>query len=460
MLSIHARKVLLAEGWADEVRLRVADGRIASIDAGTPAAAGDCRAGIVIPGLANAHSHAFQRALVGRTEECSPASRDTFWTWRNRMYALTGRIDARSLAAIARQAYVEMLESGYTGVAEFHYLHRERPGGQPGDAMLRTLMTAAGDSGIRLTYVPVLYQRAGFDQPQPTAEQARFCMTPDEFEEHFLSARKLATGSFSVGIGAHSLRAVTAEGLRRVVALSEAGGVPMHLHIAEQQREVEQCLAALGARPVRWLADHFDLDGHWCLVHATHLDDGEVATLARSGAVACLCPSTEGNLGDGLFPLQPYLQGGGRVAIGSDSQVTIDPFEELRWLEYGQRLASQSRNVAAVGEPHTGKSLFERVLAGGAQASGIVASGQPAAGLASGSPADLVVLDDANPMLLGHDARTLLDALVFSGFPLPIDRVMVHGEWRVVAGRHVDAERTRGEYARVIHELYPQAKPA
>lgn len=454
MSTIHARKALLADGWADDVRLGVARGHIASISAGMPADPGDFRAGIVIPGLTNAHSHAFQRALAGRTEERSPAARDNFWTWRSRMYALAGQVGVDALTAIARQLYVEMISAGYTGVAEFHYLHRTAPASPVGDEMLKALIAAAAGSGIRLTYVPVLYERAGFDQPRPTADQARFCMTPGEFEGHYRQARELATDTVSVGIGAHSLRAVTEKGLQRVVALAGADGVPMHLHIAEQQREVEQCLAALGARPVRWLVDRFALDERWCLVHATHLDDGEVDALARSGAVACVCPSTEGNLGDGLFPLQAYLEAGGRIAIGSDSHVTINPFEELRWLEYGQRLATQSRNVAAIGNPHTGHGLFGRVLEGGALAAG-TARHTAVAGLATGTFADLVALDDTDPMLLGHDTDTLLDALVFSGLPLPIDRVMVHGQWQVVDGRHVHAGQAREDYARAMSRLYP-----
>jgi formimidoylglutamate deiminase len=452
MPSILARKALLAGGWAEGVRLRIVDGRIASIETGAHNADGDVVAAIVIPGITNAHSHAFQRALAGRTEERAPEAKDNFWTWRSRMYRLAGRIDAEAMTAVARQLYIEMLCAGYTGVAEFHYLHRETPARPPSDAMFDALVTAANESGIRLTYVPVLYERAGFDEPRPNAEQRRFATTLDEFEAHYRSAQEAAAGAFVVGVGAHSLRAVTADSLRRVASWSQADGVPMHLHIAEQQREVEQCVAALGARPVRWLTEHFDLDKRWCLVHATHIDDAEAGALAGSGAVVCLCPSTEGNLGDGLFPLRNYLQSGGRIAIGSDSHVSVNPFEELRWLEYGQRLASQSRNVAALHDGHTGRSLFQLALAGGS-----LAGGHARAGLAAGAHADLVVLDDQSPALAGHEADTLLDALVFSGLPLPIDKVMVHGEWRVLNGRHVDAERAASDYARAIRELYPKA---
>jgi formimidoylglutamate deiminase len=448
---------LLADGWAERVRLTVRNGRIDSIAKGVAARDADTRVGIVIPGLCNAHSHAFQRALAGHTEERGPGNRDNFWTWRSRMYRLAARIDAQALKAIARQLYAEMLCSGYTSVVEFHYLLRE-PGDDPdasGDAMLDALVTAADESGIRLTYVPVLYERAGFDQPEPDQDQRRFATTLKQFERHYARARGAADGRFTVGIGAHSLRAVSGKSLARIARLGRADDVPMHLHVAEQQCEVDQCLAALQARPVQWLLDEFDVDERWCLVHATHVDPDECEALGRSGAIVCLCPSTEANLGDGLFPLEKYLEAGGCIAIGSDSHVSINPFEELRWLEYGQRLIAQKRNVAAIDDRHTGRSLFERAVAGGARAAGQPGRGQ----LQKGADADLVVLDDDNPMLLGHDAQSLLDALVFSGFTLPIDRVMTHGAWRVLNGRHNAREHALTEYARVVKQLYGERSP-
>jgi formimidoylglutamate deiminase len=453
MITIHARKALLADGWAERVRLSIVNGLIDSVERDVDAEHGDERAGIVIPGLCNAHSHAFQRALAGHTEERAPGNRDNFWSWRSRMYRLAALIDAKALTAVARQLYSEMLASGYTSVAEFHYLHREPKrngdGDVSGNAMRDALVTAARDSGIRLTYVPVLYERAGFDRPDPDEDQRRFATSLAEFEQHYRRAQAAADGAFTVGIGAHSLRAVTTRSLERIAAISKKDSVPMHIHIAEQQREVDQCLAALQTRPVRWLLREFDVDEQWCLVHATHMDAEECEALARSGAVACLCPSTEANLGDGLFPLEKYLEADGRIAIGSDSHVSINPFEELRWLEYGQRLFAQKRNVAAIRDPHTGRGLFERAIAGGA-----LAGGRPDGFLKKGAHADLVVLDDDSPMLLGHDSQSLLDALVFSGFTLPIDRVMTFGEWRVVDGRHVERERARAEYARAIGTLY------
>ena len=445
MSGIFARKALLQKGWADNVRLQVEAGRIVSIATDTAAQRTDVTVGIALPGLCNAHSHAFQRALAGRTEERSPAGQDNFWSWRERMYELARRIDPESLEAIARQAYSEMLESGYTAVVEFHYLHRPT-GGETAAAMFAALARAATATGIRLTYAPVLYERGGFDVPQPEPQQALFAMDVEEFLAHHAACSEQATDTLAVGIAAHSLRAVSPAALVKVAAAAGTGAV--HLHIAEQQDEVEQCLAATGQRPVQWLLDNLAVDASWCLVHATHMDDSETRKLAESGATVCLCPSTEGNLGDGLFPLREFLAHGGHIAIGTDSHATINPFEELRWLEYGQRLATQSRNVAAVQDTHVGAELFSGALAGGARASGVATTG-----LEQDAPADLVTLHDADAMFVGHTDATLLDALVFSGYRLPIERVMVHGEWRVVAGDHVSKDAARAGFAAALQRL-------
>ena len=449
MATICARKALLAGGWAEHVRLDIEAGRIAAITADARATPGEPEFGFAIPGLANAHSHAFQRVLAGHTEERGPASKDNFWSWRSRMYALAGKIDAATLTAIARQAYGEMVATGYTSVAEFHYLHHEPHSTGASEAMFEALVAAAEASGIRLTYVPVLYERAGFDQPEPTADQQRFASSVDDFLAHYERVKRLAGERFALGIGVHSLRAVTADSLAKVAAVAAADGVPVHIHISEQQREVEQCVDVHGARPVEWLLSQCDVNEQWCLVHATHIDEAEIAAIAACGAVVCLCPSTEANLGDGLFPLQQFLQAGGHIAIGSDSHVSINPFEELRWLEYGQRLITQRRNIAAIGRSQTGRSLFELVCRGGA-----LATGQTGGSIRPGDPADLVLLDDDSPMLAGHGTRSLLDALVFSGFTLPIDGVMVRGEWQVVDGRHRDAKAARAAYLAAARDLY------
>lgn len=452
MTHIFARQALTADGWAENVRIAINNGKIEGLTADRHAESDDFVAGIVIPGLANVHSHAFQRVLAGHTEQRGPAGKDNFWTWRSRMYALAGQIDAAAMKAIARQAYGEMLATGYTSVAEFHYLHNEPGESTTSVAMFEAIVEAASESGIRLTYVPVLYERAGFTDPEPTKDQRRFALTVDQLVGHYENASSIAGsttgGIFQTGIGAHSLRAVSAESLKQISAVAAKDGVPMHMHIAEQQREVDQCFNEFNARPVEWLFDNYDVNENWCLVHATHIDEQEIESIARSGAVVGLCPSTEANLGDGLFPLQSYLEHGGLIAIGSDSHVSINPFEELRWLEYRQRLISQSRNVAAIGQQQTGRSLFEMAANGGARA-----CGQNSGQLAVGANADLIVLDDDSPMLAGHTTRSFLDALVFSGFTLPIDRVMVNGDWRVIEGRHLGEEQARSAYVAVAGKL-------
>ena len=448
MTALFARKALLPGGWTDNVRLTLDAGCIAEVLKGQEPADGDEELGCVIPGLCNAHSHAFQRALAGHTEQRSPAGRDNFWSWRERMYELAGRVSADALTAIARQAYCEMLRAGYTSVAEFHYLHRDPTDPESVDAMFKAIATAAKESGIRLTYVPVHYERAGFEDPEPTSKQATFAMSADEFLQHVDRVSPQCSGTLSIGVGAHSLRAVSQESLARIAAVAGKRAIPMHIHIAEQQREVEQCFSSYGRRPVRWLLENFDVDRNWSLVHATHMDPEETVSLARSGAVVVLCPSTEANLGDGLFPLHDFLSGGGQVAIGSDSHISINPFEELRWLEYGQRLASQSRNVVSLRDSHVGSELFARALEGGAQA-----AGQDTVGIAEGAPADIVALSDDDPMLAGHSDASRLDALVFSGYPLPVERVMVDGQWCVVDAMHVDRDRARAEFVATLERL-------
>ena len=444
MSELFARKALLSQGWANNVRIVTDAGLIASVER-LDRVPEDAHA-IVVPGIVNAHSHAFQRALAGRAEHGQ--GEDSFWTWRHLMYALAARLDADALEAIARQLYAEMLGAGYTSVVEFHYLHRERDKGKLDGAMTEALARAASATGMRLIYAPVLYERADFASPDPTPEQARFAMTLNEYFEHVARIRDHFGASLEIALAAHSLRAVTPESLSELAKRSRSMDCPLHIHVAEQQREVDGCLAATGARPVQWLLEEHDVNERWNLVHATHLDAGECEQLAASGAVVVLCPSTEGNLGDGLFPLEDYLRHGGAIAIGSDSHVTINPFEEFRWLEYGQRLSTHRRNVAAVSTGHTGHDLFTAAQIGGRSAAGI--GGQ---GLEPGAAADLVVLDDGHPALLGHGPATLLDALVFSAQGTPVEQVMVEGEWCVFGGLHRDQESIRERYAATIHSL-------
>ncbi len=438
MNQIVADKAWLPDGWERGVRLTFSEGRIATVETGAQAGDGDIAVDAVIPGIGNAHSHAFQRALVGRAEQRAADGQDDFWSWRTQMYALAQHLDADSLRSIAKMLYLEMLRAGYTSVGEFHYFH------DGGTDMARALIDAAEVTGIRLTLVPVLYERSGFDSATPLPEQSRFAASLTDFLDWHAQLMDRQSGRVRVGIGVHSLRAVSPESLTAVSQHAKECDSVMHIHIAEQQGEVDQCLAATGQRPVEWLLDHADVDENWCLVHATHLTHDEVTGIADSGAVVCLCPSTEGNLGDGLFPLADFRRAGGRIAIGSDSHVTVDPFEELRWLEYGQRLNTLKRNVGVADGSQVGADLLSAVIAGGAQA-----IGEPA-GLVPGAPADLLVLDTQDPVLVGHHDETRLDALVFSGLRSPIARVMVGGDWPIVDGKHEAYESIVSDYRNVV----------
>lgn len=452
-MSIWAEKAWLGDDWASCVRISYED-RIEGIETGVEPASGDERVTVLSPGFVNAHSHAFQRALVGRTERRGGGD-DDFWSWREPMYALAARLDADRVRVIATQLFSEMVAAGYTSVVEFHYLLGGKASTDNAEAMLGALTSAAEQSGIRLVYAPVFYERAGFDRTDLEPRQRRFSLTLERFLAHFGAARDALAAPHSVAIGAHSLRAVSLESLDALVDAARANDAPFHIHVAEQPREVADCLRQHGRRPVELLLDRYDPDGRWTLVHATHLDDAETERLAASGAVACLCPSTEGNLGDGLFPLPNYLRRGGRFSIGSDSHVTVDPFEELRWLDYGQRLAAGARGVTAAAGEHSGTTLLRQALAGGRQS-----AGQGECGLVAGAPADFLCLDDSHPVLAGHGDTTRLDALVFGGGARAIDKVIVAGRVRVDGGRHRRAEIHAAEYRACVDALYDAASVA
>ena len=402
--------------------------------------------------MPNLHSHAFQRAMAGLAER-KGRSGDTFWTWREAMYSFASRIGPDDLRAIAAQLYVEMLKAGYTHVCEFHYLHHAPDGKPYADpcAMSLAVIEAAKETGIGLTLLPVLYMTGGFDGRALDDRQRRFGMDAEMYLRLLEQLHALQSRTLRVGIALHSLRAVPEAPMREVLASPLAREGAIHIHIAEQTGEVEECLAVRGARPVRWLFDHADVDARWCLVHATHLDQDEIDNLAKSGAVAGLCPTTEANLGDGLFPLEKYLQTGGTLGTGSDSHISVSPVEELRWLEYGQRLITRSRNVASR-EPGTsvGQTLWEAALQGGTQASGIAQFG-------IGARADLLVLDENSPLLAARDRNNVLDSFVFAGNTPLVRDVMVDGEWVVRDFHHRDEERIAARYRACVEVLEKSA---
>ena len=441
---------LLPDGWARDVRIGVAaDGRIASVEAQNAARPGDARHRCALPGMANLHSHAFQRAMAGLTETRGPSG-DSFWTWRDVMYRFVDRLTPDDVQAIAALAYAEMLESGFTRVGEFHYLHHDADGRPYADraAMSAAIAAAATRSGIALTLLPVFYAHADFGGAPPQPGQRRFIHDIDGYAALLEGARRAAADlpDAIVGIAPHSLRAVTPDELDALQRLAPAG--PIHIHIAEQMREVEACLAWSGQRPVAWLLDHAQVDARWCLVHATHMTDDEARAMAASGAVAGLCPITEANLGDGIFPAAPFLAAGGAYGIGSDSNVRIDMTEELRLLEYGQRLAARGRNLLATAPGRsTGMDIHAAALAGGAQALGATA------GLAPGCSADLVSLDLDHPSLAAAGTPNLLDGLIFSAGRAAIDGVWRRGEQVVTGGRHRDRATIAARYNATIARL-------
>jgi formimidoylglutamate deiminase len=455
MTALWAETALLPEGWAAGVRLEIdAAGDLAAVQAGASAAGAERLAGVVLPGMPNVHSHAFQRAMAGLAERLEPGEA-SFWTWRRVMYRFLERIGPEELQAIAAQLYVEMLEAGYTAVGEFHYLHH-RPDGRAYDdpaGLSWAILQAQRATGIGLTHLPVLYMAGGFGGAPPEAGQRRFLHDPGGFARLLEALRGAFAGDpdLRLGIAPHSLRAVPDEALRDVVDMLDRidPDAPIHIHVAEQAKEVRDCLAWCGRPPVAHLLEVAPVGRHWCLIHATHMDDDETAALAQSGAVAGLCPTTEANLGDGLFDLAAWLDAGGRFGIGSDSHVSVSPVEELRWLEYGQRVTTLRRLVAAsAAEPHCGARLWRAALAGGAQA-----LGRRIGELAPGCRADLIRLDLDHPLLYARTGDFLLDSLVFSGNANPVQDVMVGGRWRVRDGRHFDRERIATEYRRTIAKL-------
>ncbi|TCZ87625.1 formimidoylglutamate deiminase [Lysobacter sp. N42] len=398
--------------------------------------------GWAVPGIANLHSHAFQRAMAGLAERRTDPA-DSFWTWRETMYRFAARFDPDSLRAVAAQLYAEMLEAGYTRVCEFHYLHHA-PDGRPYDdpaAMSRALVEAAREAGIRLTLLPVLYMTGGFDGRPLSERQRRFGHDVDGYLRLLDALAAEAGEDVAIGCALHSLRAVPPDAMRAVLAALPPD-MRVHIHIAEQVPEVEECVALRGARPVRWLLDHAPVDARWTLVHATHLDAGEVEGIAATGATVAICPTTEANLGDGLFPLSAYLDAGGRWGIGSDSHVSVSPVEELRWLEYGQRLATRRRCIAVdAGMDSVGATLLQGALESAADATGFDPRGER------------VVLDADAPALAGATAEDVIDRWIFAGNRPLVREVAVGGAVRVREGRHVDGARIAARYAGAMRRL-------
>lgn len=448
MTVIHAKTALLPDGWAQDVTVRLAEGRIAAVTAG--AAPEGQRVDCLLPAMVNLHSHAFQRAMAGLTEYRS-AGQDSFWTWRTLMYRFLDRLTPDDVQAIAAMVMLEMAEAGYAAVAEFHYLHHA-PGGQVYDdlaEMSGRIAAAAAETGLGLTHLPVLYERGGCDGRALSAGQLRFGNGPDRYARLWEGAARALAGlpaDSVLGVAPHSLRAVTPLGLRLAAGLCPA--TPVHIHVAEQVAEVEELKAATGQRPVDWLLKNVELGPRWCLIHATQMEPFETEAMARSGAVAGLCPITESNLGDGIFDGVRYRAAGGVFGVGSDSNVRISLSEELRVLEYSQRLAGKGRAMLAEAGRSTGRVLYEAAAQGGAQA-----GGRASGAIAPGLWADLVALDCSGSDMEFAEGDTLLDTFIFAGDDRMVAEVWSAGRHLVTGGRHAGRDAIRARYRGAMARL-------
>jgi formiminoglutamate deiminase len=443
--AVHATTALLPGGWAANVRLVLDGGRIASVTNGVDAEPGDERHAVLVPAMPNLHSHAFQRGMAGLAETSGPGS-DNFWSWRELMYRFALSMTPDQMQAVAAQLYMEMLEAGFGRVGEFHYLHHDTDGQPYANVaeLAERIAAASSETGIALTLLPVFYAHSGFGGAAPNDGQRRFINSLESFARLLDGARTAAAGlpNAIVGVAPHSLRAVTPDELAAVSAM--AGEGPVHIHVAEQVKEVADCVAWSGVRPVEWLLANADVGKRWCLIHATHMTPEETQAMAKSGAVAGLCPITEANLGDGIFPGEEFLGAGGAFGVGSDSNVLIGLGEELRQLEYSQRLGLRARNVVAGPNGSSGRTLFDGAMAGGGQALGCQT------GLQEGHPADFVSLDCSAAPYLKEDR--ILDGWIFAGSVRP-DCVWVNGLKQVECGRHRSREKIAAGFHAAMKSL-------
>ena len=450
MTRLHFASALLPTGWADDVQVAVIDGVIAEVNAGVTPSSGDERHRLAVPGIASLHSHAFQRGMAGLAETRGDAA-DTFWTWRETMYRFALTMTPDDVASVATLLYVEMLERGFTRVGEFHYLHHDHNGAPYSDIaeMATRIAEAASIAGIGLTLLPTFYAHGGFGGAAPHEGQRRFVCSVDRFSKLMAASRKIIgeLPGGNIGIAPHSLRAVAPDELAAIVALADSG--PIHVHAAEQVREVADCVAWSGQRPIEWLLAHAPVDRRWCVIHATHMVATEIVGLASTGAVAGLCPITEASLGDGIFAAREFLDAGGRFGIGTDSNVLVGVADELRQLEYGQRLKHRERNVLSSGPGvSTGRALFDGAVAGGGQA-----LAQPVVGFAPGARADIVTLNTEHPSLAGRRGDSVLDGWIFATSAEVVDCVWAGGKKVVEGGHHALRQAARERFNATVRRL-------
>ncbi|QDO99953.1 formimidoylglutamate deiminase [Thalassotalea sp. PS06] len=450
---LFAKDILLDNGWQHDKTLIINNGIIADIiDGKTEPAV--VASGPVIPGMVNCHSHAFQRGFAGFSEQGSEGN-DSFWTWRKIMYKFVDHISPEQAQVIARQLYIEMLKAGYTRVAEFHYLHHDSEGKPYPElsTMAKAVFKAASESGIGITMLPVLYRFSGFGPLAPTHGQRRFINSVEQFNQLVSDCIEHAKtqSNANVGIAPHSLRAVDLESLQGAVAHLKSldDKAPVHIHIAEQMQEVNDCLVHYQKRPVQWLLDNIDIDSSWCLIHATHIDDSELKGIVETGAIAGICPTTEANLGDGIFPTVEFLEAGGRLAIGSDSHISVNACEELKLLEYAQRLQKQQRAVlATTATPSVGRCLWQHSTKGGA-----ISTASNTGEIAIGRQADLLVLDQDKLRLYAGGDDYRMDSFIFASASNAVRDVMVLGQWVIQQYQHPAQQQSTDEFAQVIKQL-------
>ncbi len=448
--KFHFTSALTSSGWQKDVGVSVDQhGMIENIETGVKG--GTLITGIAVPAVPNVHSHAHQRLMVGLAERAGPGA-DSFWTWREVMYGFALKLSPDDLEAVAAQAYVEMVKAGFSCVGEFQYLHHQPDGSpydEPAEMSLRCL-SAAEQAGVAITMLPTLYNYSGFGGQQTNAGQRRFVNDADKFLEIYETLKSVCGTNplRRLGISPHSLRAVTPELLKTVLNGIEKG-TQVHIHVAEQTKEVDDCLAWCGKRPVEFLFDQFDVSNRWCAIHATHMTESETQKLAKSGAIAGLCPTTEANLGDGIFPADQFLKQGGAVAIGSDSQITISPAEDLRMLEYSQRLRDRTRNALASGaSTSTGRTLLDAVLQGGA-----TCLDNPTGAIAAGKRCDIAVLDSEYSSMIGREGDAALDTWIFSTGNAAVKDVIVGGSHVVKDRLHIAEDRIQMKFAETVRRL-------
>lgn len=456
MQRLWAKQALTADGWKENICIEINDdgriGAVAACEPGTRSQPADAtETGVLLPAPANLHSHSFQRAMAGLTERRGPDPRDSFWTWRQLMYRFLDRLDPGHIEAIAAFVQMEMLEAGFGCNVEFHYLHHQ-PDGTPYDSLAETgerIAAAAEISGAGLTLLPVLYRHGGCDRRPLGKGQIRFGNDPDRYArlvEGSGAALSALPRDARLGVAPHSLRAATVDDLYAASRLVPDG--PIHMHFVEQTAEVAEIEAAFGARPVPYLLDNLAIDERWCLIHCTQLRPRETRALARAGVVAGLCPITESSLGDGIFDGVRWLEEGGAFGVGSDSDIRISLAEELRTLEYSQRLRDHSRAMLATPERSTGRRLFEDAAIGGARA-----AGRGTGRIEAGQWADLLALDTGHVDLEGRDGDSLLDTFVFTGDNRMIGDVWSAGRHMVKKGRHVRREAIEQRYRSCMRDL-------